>query len=151
MLAGVGFHFAPIQHHSPQLHRPPPLTPESPHPPPTPSAAAATKTPQHSSRRSKSWSSSADDTEVDHDLPLRRPTRSPSDPVDPPRRRRNTPSDLPAANPPGSGVTVSLAPACSLGRSSPCSENLHICPVRFKPIQLSTVEYSDTLLGRSRD
>src|ERR1019366_8140516 len=125
-------------------------TPGNPHPRSTSSGSGARKTPRHSSHKSKSWSSSADGTVADRALPPRIPTRSRSDPVPPPRRRRNTPSDLPATSRAGSGVTANLAQAGRRDRFSPCSETWHIYPVCFNPNQRFTVEYSDTLLGSPR-
>src|ERR1700737_1728733 len=125
-------------------------TPENQHPRSLPSGACARKTPPHSSHRPKSSSSSADDTEADRAPLPRTPTRSHSDPVGPPRRRQNTPSDLPATSRPGSAVKANLAQEDRIGRSSPYWENCHIHPVTFNPHQWFTVEYSDTLLGAER-
>src|SRR5208282_2280508 len=122
-------------------------TPETPHPRSTSSAFAARKTLPHSSHKSESWSSSADGTVAAPALPPRIPTRWRSDPVAPPRRRRNTPGDLPATSRAGSAVTENLAQAGRRGRFFPCSETWHIEPVRFNLNQPSTVEYSDTLLA----
>src|SRR5208337_5527787 len=69
-----------------------------------------------------------------------------SDPVAPPRRRRNTPGDLPATTRAGSAATGNLAQAGRRGRLFPCSETWHIEPVSFNLNQRLTVEYSDTLL-----
>ena len=88
--------------------------------------------------------------EPDPAPPPRIPTRSLSNPAGPPRRRRNTLSDLPATSPPSSGVTANLAREGTLGRVSPCSKTWHSYPVSFNPNQLFPVEYSDTLLEGKR-
>src|ERR1017187_1493270 len=54
------------------------------------------------------------------------PTRWRSDPIAPPRRRRNTPGDLPATSRAGSAVTENLVQAGRRGRFFPCSETWHI-------------------------
>src|SRR6202161_955746 len=121
-------------------------TPETRYPRSVSSLSAARKTLPHSTHKSRSWSSSAAGAVVDHDLLPRIPPRLHSDPVAAPRRRRNTPSDLPAATRPGSAVTENLALADRHGRFFPYSETWHIQPVSFNRNQRFTVEYSDTLL-----
>src|SRR6202022_509451 len=98
--------------------------------------------------KSKSWSSSADGTVADRALPPRIPTRLRSDPVVPPRRRRNTPSDLPATSRADSRVTANLAQAGRRGKFFPYLK-LGISTCEFQSKSAVHVEYSDTLLEQT--